>query len=283
MKKIIFSLVGLGFFATTFAQEAFDKKMQFGIAFGAGINNNKTSNIMTSNGAGFDGTVGLNLNYNMNSTITINTGLEFDFESFSYTPKDTLLYYYSGNDIVKKYEYEEKDPTTILKDYNLFSLTERQYKTTYLTVPIFMMLKTKPFGNMQYFGKFGGRVGFKIGGKINDKGYNFVKDSIQYGYSAELAENTEMVLEDDIRGLKINAGLSGGTMWNFSGTTMLVAELGYYFGVTQIHKGERISGDDKMRSFTLLDLGTDRVLSDRKYTAPSATQGQLMLKLTLFF
>lgn len=278
MKKIIFALIGFTMITNLSAQEAFDKKMQFGIVLGTGFNMNKTSSLVERKGVGFDNTLGLNLNYNMNPTLTITSGVEFDFESFKYTMKDSVFYYYSDNKITSK---EDLDTVNTAISHDLYQLDERQYKINYFTIPIFVTLKTKPFGNMQYFGKFGSRISMKVGGRINDTGFNFAGDSLKGIKTA--AENTNMVLENDIRVFKINAGVAGGFMWNFSGTTMLAAELGYFFGLTQIHMNERVLGSDPKRDFTLLDLGKDQTLSSRKYAAPAAKQGQILIKLTLFF
>lgn len=278
MKKIVFTLVTFAFLGSAMAQEAFDKKYQVGIVLGTGFNMNKTSSLMNRQGIGFDQTLGLNLNYNINPTLTLTSGLEFDFESFKYSPKDSVAYYFSENNLVKK---SELDTVNTGKSHDLFLLNERQYKVNYLTIPIMVTLKTKPFGNLQYFGTFGSRISMKVGGRINDSGFTFAGDSLD---GAKIAtENTNMVLEDDIRVFKINAGISGGAMWNFSGTTMLVGSIGYYFGLTQMHMDERSVGDDPKRSYTLLDLGKDNSLANRKYSAPAAKQGQILIKLTLFF
>jgi hypothetical protein len=281
MKKIIYSLIGLGFFASTaaYAQEAFDKKMQFGIVLGTGFNMNKTSTLLNRDKVGFDQTLGLNLNYNINPTLTVTSGVEFDFESFSYTPRDSVFYYYTGNEIVQKENFDTVNPAS---SHDLFMLERRQYKVNYLTIPVFMTLKTKPFGNMQFFGKFGARFGFKVGGRINDEGYNFAGDSLT-GAKSELTENTNMVLDDDIRFLKINAGIAGGVMWNFSGTTMLAAEVGYFFGLSQLHYAERAIKSDDTGNYSLIDAGKDKTLEDMKYAVPQAKQGQILIKFTLFF
>lgn len=278
MKRIVFTLITFAFLGSAMAQEAFDKKYQFGIVLGTGFNMNKTSSLMDRKGIGFDQTLGLNLNYNVNPTLTLTSGIEFDFESFKYEPKDSVLYYFSENNIVKKSEYDSVNPAG---SHDLYMLSQRQYKVNYLTIPLMVTLKTKPFGNMQYFGTFGSRLSMKVGGRINDTGFIFAGDSLK-GAKTEY-ENSNMVLEDDIRVFKINAGISGGVMWNFSGTTMLVSSIGYYFGLTQIHMGERSLGDDPKRTYTLLDLGKDQTLANRKYSAPAAKQGQILIKFTLFF
>jgi hypothetical protein len=279
MKKILVTIIGFGFFATTFAQEAFDKKMQFGIVLGTGFNMNKTSTLLDRKGIGFDNTLGLNVNYNLNPTLTITTGVEFDFESFKYTPRDSVFYYYNNDKIIQK---EDLDTANLAGGQDLFMLSERQYKVNYFTIPVFLTLKTKPFGNMQYFGKFGSRIGLRVGGRINDEGYNFAGDSLT-GVKSSLIENNNMQMSNDIKFLKINAGVSGGAMWNFSGTTMLVAELGYFFGLSQIHQAEKLTGADKQRDYTLIDAGKDKTLSNMVYSVPQAKQGQILLKFTIFF
>lgn len=238
---------------------------------------NKTSTLLQRNKVGTDFIMGLNLNYNINPTLTLTSGLEFDFESFTYTPSDSVFYYYLDNEITKK----EFLDTSATSQQSLFMLSERKYKVNYLTLPFFVTLKTKPFGNLQYFGKFGSRISMKVGGDIIDRGFNFAGDSLSGDKSAEFEQT--MVLQDDVKFLKINFGVAGGTMWNFSGSTMLVAELGYFFGLTQIHAGERLTGDDKKRSYTLIDAGRDVTLSDYKWAAPAAKQGQFLIKMTLFF
>lgn len=277
MKKILLSFAAFGFLCGLNAQEAFDKKMQFGIVLGTGFNINKTSTLLDRSGIGFDQTLGLNVNYNLNPTFTLTSGIEFDFESFRYTPKDSVFYYYSDNNIISKENFD----TSASAQQDLFMLSERQYKINYLTIPLFVTLKTKPFGNFQYFGKFGSRISMKVGGRINDSGFNFAGDSLS-GAKAEF-ENTNMTLENDIKFFKVNAGIAGGAMWNFSGSTMLMGEIGYYFGLTQLHAAERLTGEDKRRDYSLIDAGKDNTLSNFKYAVPAAKQGQILLKLTLFF
>jgi hypothetical protein len=278
MKRILVTIIGFGFFATTFAQDAFDKKMQFGIVFGTGFNINKTSTLLDRKGIGFDNTLGLNVNYNLNPTLTLTSGVEFDFESYKYTPRNSVFYFYTDNNIIRKKDFD------VSNDQQLYMLSERQYQVNYFTIPLFLTLKTKAFGNMQYFGKFGSRIGMRVGGRINDLGHN-VTFSSSDSSTMEKTEfkNTNMTLQNDIRFIKLNAGVSGGAMWNFSGTTMLVAELGYFFGLSQIHQAERLTGDDKKRDYTLIDGGINKHQADWKYSVPQAKQGQVLLKLTLFF
>jgi hypothetical protein len=224
------------------------------------------------------------LNYNVNSTLTLTTGLEFDFESFKYTPKDSVFYYFMDNEIKNKEDLGSISSLNA-KEQDLFMLEKRQYKVNYLTIPVFVTLKTKPFGNLQYFGKFGSRISSRMGGKINDDGFTFAGDSLDGVKTASVNKNME--LRDDVRLFKINAGISAGAMWNFSGSTMLVGEIGYFFGLTQIHFDEKLTGDDKKRAYTLIDAGKDNSLVNAdgtsKFVAPDAKQGQILIKMTLFF
>jgi hypothetical protein len=113
--------------------------MQFGIVLGTGFNMNKTSTLLDRKGIGFDNTLGLNVNYNLNPTLTITSGVEFDFESFKYTPRDSVFYFYNNDKIVQK---EDLDTANLAGGQDLFMLSERQYKVNYFTIPVFLTLKT---------------------------------------------------------------------------------------------------------------------------------------------
>ncbi|TNE56082.1 MAG: hypothetical protein EP338_00520 [Bacteroidetes bacterium] len=274
MKKIVFAIIGLGMITSVSAQEAFDKKFQIGLVTGFGLNFNKPlSNLVERNGVGSDLTFGININYNVNSTFAVNTGLEFDFDRFKYKTKsgDSLYYYYNDTEIFQKEEYMSE------KNKSFFQLSERSQKANYLTIPVNAMLKTKPFGNLQYFGKFGTRLSFRTAvSRANDEGH--IADSITLVRGASTS-NTNMKVAGDINFFKASVGLSGGAQWNFSGSTTLIAELGFYYGLTPIHSREAITGSDRQRNFTLVRVEN----GIREFKGIEAKQSQLMLKLSLFF
>ncbi|MGV3629987.1 MAG: outer membrane beta-barrel protein [Bacteroidota bacterium] len=275
MKKIIYSLIGLGFFAsTTYAQEAFDKKFQFGLTLAGGLNFNKPlSNIVERDGVGTDLIFGLNVMYNFNATLALNTGIELDFDRFKYQTKsgDSLYYYYYDTEIYQKDEYEAANPK------NFFRLNNRLQTGKYLTVPVNVVMKTKPFGNLQYFGKFGTRLSFLMGvSRTFDKG--FAADSVTLVSGTTELENNEMESPKDLNFFKASVGLSGGAMWNFSGSTMLVAELGFHYGLTPIHSRGAIGGDEE-RNFTIIRNDSNI----EKFVGIEAKQSQLILKLSLYF
>jgi len=270
MKKIILLMVTFGFTALSMAQEAADKKVQAGLVFGSGVNFQKMqTNYMQSNGLGFDWTVGTNLVFNFSETIGLNTGVEFDFNSLKYAPSDVnkVFYYYNNTEIL-----EYRDGITN-PDANLFQLTERFQKSVYLTVPTMLTFRTSFFGYWRYFGRFGLRNSFLLTSKVDDEG--FVNGDVQSGQKL----NENFVSKNDLFFVKSAVGLSMGAEWNFSGSTSLVAELGYYYGFTPLHTPKNTDpGKEKNSLFSATDSSSNRVMFNNK-----STQNQIMLKVSILF
>ena len=76
-------------------------------------------------------------------------------------------------------------------------------------------------------------------------------------------------------------GISGGAEYNISGNTVLVAELGYYYGFSEVFQQEgSVFGDDE-KDLSLYQTPVD--IEERVYYTPSVRQGQLMLKVSVLF
>jgi hypothetical protein len=73
--------------------------------------------------------------------------------------------------------------------------------------------------------------------------------------------------------------MAAGAEWNFSGSTSLVGELGYYYGITPLY-WERDSDSDKLSLFA---TGANNGSGNDIYTPVKARQGQLMLKISILF
>jgi hypothetical protein len=69
-------------------------------------------------------------------------------------------------------------------------------------------------------------------------------------------------------------GFAAGAQWNFAGTTSLVPELGFYYGLTPLH-------------FRAIEnnytLTSSLSQPDASYFYPKARQNQLILKVSLLF
>lgn len=273
MKKIIVAALSLCIVSGVFAQEAADKKVQAGLVTGFGINFQKMgTKLMESNGVGNDLTIGANVVFGFNETIGLCTGVEFDFETLKYKSAASPVYYRYSDVTIHPSEY-------VSTGNELFQLETRKQKATYVTVPTMLIFKTKFIGYFRYFGKFGLRNSFLVSNKINDTGLNFENDvnpviEAAAGQTTS-ANNENMVAKNEMFFFKSAVGLSGGAEWNFTGSTCLVAELGYYYGITPLHL------DRKTEKRYLFN--TDEFGSNPTYFSNQATQGQLMFKLSILF
>lgn len=276
MKNFFVGLFSIGILTSAFTQEAADKKVQAGLVFGAGINMIKPGTKMIStNGVGSDLTVGMNLNFSFTPTIAFNTGLEFDFESIKYKNGNTSIYYfYNDTEIYRKGEY--MDGEGVFNPIgSLFQLTERKMKPIYLTLPTMMVFRTKFIGYFRYFGKFGLRNSFLLTSKNYDEG------SI-LGNSGVVSNEGMIPTKRDLSLYKGAVGISGGAEWNFSGSTCLVAELGYYYGFVDVNRGKAVAGDAEknMTNFTSVNLLN---FTPAGFSALPFKQNQLLFKVSILF
>lgn len=273
-RKMLLGLAFLGFFTNASAQEAADRKVQAGIVAGFGLNFQKMeTKKLVKNGVGTDFTVGTNVNYSFNETIGLTIGLEFDFGTMKYNPGANPVYYYYNDNTILTSEQASTDPNS-----QLFQLTSRKQKTTYLTIPTMALFRTKFIGYFRYFGKFGLRSSFLLSNKIFDEGYNFPLDinPILESGSAIASTNDNMSqTKSDMIFFKSSVGLAGGAEWNFVGSTSLVAEIGYYYGFISLYK----NNDAKDRSL----FTTDLTGANNSFFNNAVKQSQLRFKLAILF
>jgi hypothetical protein len=277
MKKIIYSILVLGISCSTIAQEAAEKKTQAGLVVGSGLAFQKMGTKYLSNNGGNDLTVGANVNFSFTETIGLCTGLEFDFETLKYKASghmgSNVYYYFNDTEILERRNVDLSNPTT-----QLFQLQERTQKVVYLTIPTMLTFRTKFFGYMRYFGKFGLRNSFLLTSKSSDKGYLL---DMAAQSTMEPLENNDMKLKNEMVFFKSAFGLCGGAEWNFSGSTSLVAEIGYYYGFTDLYWDKTKKPEDEKTS-----LYSNVIINgvDTKYNYSNiAKQSQLMLKVSILF
>ena len=274
MKKVLFGLMFLGMVSLTFAQEAADKKVQAGLVFGAGMNIQKISTKkLATDGIGSLMTIGANLNYSFNETVGITVGVEFDFESLKYKQgsEGSVYYGYNDNTILTKEEATE-DPSS-----DLYRIDTRKQKPIYLTIPTMALFRTNFIGYFRYFGKFGLRNSFLLSNKTFDTGS---KLDIAAG-SFVSAENENMQYsKSDMDFFKSAVGLAGGAEWNFTGSTSLVAEIGYYYGFIDIYweRGGTDADPELKRSL----FTTDASLTPSFFNN-SVNQSQIQFKVSILF
>lgn len=240
----------------SYAQGTATKRLQAGMTGNFGLNFQKMgSKKMDVKGVGSDLSVGviIHTSFKNSNNIGLATGLEFDFETLNYKAgADSVFYKYIDNEILGK---DDLGGTP-------FQLSERQIKPIYISIPLMLLFRTDPIGDFRYFGKFGIRNSFMVSQKINDKGVDVGGSTIK--------ENTSMQSFGETFFYKGSIGFSAGAEWNFVGTTTLVPEISFFYGLTPMHY--RFSE----KNYSLYDgSGT--------YFYTKSKQNQLMLKISILF
>jgi hypothetical protein len=277
MKKIIFSVLALVISLGSMAQDAADKKVQAGLVAGFGLNFQKmgTSYIATD-GVGNDLTIGSNVIFGLTETIGFCTGAEFDFSTVKYKAtgyqNTDLYYYYTDKELIETGSFDQTND-----QHELFQMESRRQKAVYLTVPTMMVFRTNYIGYLRYFGKFGLRNSFLLSSKISDTGNTFDPET-PLGVATS-SDNVDMKASGDMFFFKSAVGLSAGAEWNFSGSTCLVGEIGYYYGFTPLHTNRNIEKDKNyLYASDVNNGGGNNIGINNK-----ATQSQLMLKVSILF
>ncbi len=276
------------FSAAVFGQaEDSGKKVNMGIAYQLGLNFTKPgTKRIDKDGVGVQNAFGLNINVNFNENIGFATGLEFDFESYKVsmnTLNGTNYYLYSDSKIIQ--EEDLGDNYENIDKYKVFELTGRKYKNIYATIPTMLTFRTNALGDFRYYGKFGARTSFLVKSTKNDVGNMFestvngsdiddiIANPSSYPKSSTEMEGMKTPYGNDVSFIRCSLGLAGGAQWNFTGNTMLFAELGFYYGLTPIN----IEGGGKNRTlFNRAGGGND-------YFGLKTTQTQFCLKIGILF
>ncbi|MCO4813990.1 MAG: outer membrane beta-barrel protein [Flavobacteriales bacterium] len=282
MKKIVLGLAFLGFFSGAQAQEAADKKVQAGLIVGAGMNFAKMgTKKIASGGAGADWTIGANLNYTFNETVGITTGVEFDFSTLKYAAVENAYYRYNDNTILTQDEAADAE--------GVFLMTSRTQKPIYLTIPVMALFRTSFIGYFRYFGKFGLRSSFLLANTVTDKGFAYTENAdgtfpndpltnpIAIANNVDATNENMTHSKNDLDFFKSSVGVAGGAEWNFTGSTCLVAELGYYYGFTDIH------WDRKDENSSLATSNAGEVDDAPSFFNNAVKQSQLMFKVSILF
>lgn len=258
-----------------------------GLAYQLGLNFTKPgTKRIEKDGVGVQNAFGLNINFNFNDNIGFATGVEFDFESYKVAMVPSIggnYYLYSDSKIIQESDLDGDNSN--MSKYQVYELTGRKYKTIYATIPTMLMFRTNALGDFRYYGKFGARTSFLVKSTKIDQGNIFAtgidggdmdaiaSGAIQPSTTSEM-EGMKTPYGNDVSFIRCSLGLAGGTQWNFTGNTMLFAELGFYYGLTPIN----IEGSGKNRTlFSRPSAGSN------DYFGLKTTQMQFCLKIGILF
>lgn len=266
MKKIASKLLILCVILTTQvnvkAQTATTHKLQMGIVLSSGLNFNKMTTKIADGKVGTDLTIGMNIIKNFNDNLGFVSGFEFDFSRINYTFSDSMFYQYNDSKILTKSDNTQTGTT--------FKISERTQTPIYLSIPTMFVFRTDYIGYNRYFAKFGMRHSFALKSMTNDEG--------KLIGSTETKKLSNMELPSDLSFYKGSIGIAGGMEWNYYGTSTMVFELGYYYGINNIHTGDALIGNDKDKNRSLYEN-----LNKTSYSSLKNTQNQLVLKVSFLF
>lgn len=269
--KQVSSVIFLAFITIgVHSQTVGDKTLQAGLVGGVGVSMLKMgTNNLSANGAGATFTVGTNFTKAFKETknLAYTFGLEFDIENLNFKKENANVFYRYTDKVIKN----QKETVATTDKY--FLLSERTYNPVYISLPIYLNFRTEFIGDFRYFANFGLRNRFLVSNKINDTGFSLdnLNDPFQ---SWQNQENVDMTSKGELFIFNSNIGFSGGAEWNFTGTTVLKAELGYYYGFVPLFLDR---SDDKKNLF-ILDSNLDKV-----YFSNKSTQNQVVLKVSILF
>jgi hypothetical protein len=245
------------------AQELENKKIQAGLTTSFGLNfANMGSSKMDENGLGTNFSIGLLMHksFKDSKNLGIATGLEFDFGSLKFAKSASspeIFYNYTDREILPSSNTSK----------NLFSLANRKHKTTQVSIPIALLFRTDMIGDFRYFTKFGLRNSFVISNKMIDEGTD------KTGSAQVEKTNDGMTSKNEMFFFQASVGLSIGAEWNFIGSTCLVAEMSYYYGLTPLFLDKK---DENKTLYNNVD-GVIKPFSNK------ATLNQLNLKFAVLF
>lgn len=226
-----------------------------------------------ANGVGSLLSIGVTVNAASKSSenLGLSTGLEFDFGKNIYSP-NTVAYTYV--DYIEGEEVLTNEESAAATSYSTMQLISRKVSTTKISVPLMLLFRTNFIGDFRYFGKFGIRNTFLLTHQITDDGF-----ATTLGIpNGDPVVNELMSSPGEFFMYNGSIGLSAGAEWNFVGSTCLVLEAGYYYGITPFFL------DRKNENKTMYNYGTELISPPSKdYYSASARQNQLVFKLSILF
>ena len=225
MKNILLIIFSISILLpSTVIGQASSKSVQAGMTFNAGANflSPGTTKIK-ANGAGSLLSIGVTVNAASKSSenLGLSTGLEFDFGKNKYVFDEVTYIDYLDGEYLTENDALEFDSDTI--SYQTYNVSNRIVSTTKLTVPLMLLFRTNFIGDFRYFGKFGIRSTFLLSHSIEDEGADL---------NGSNEPNKLMSSPGEFFIYNGSVGISAGAEWNFVGSTCLVLEAGYYYGIT---------------------------------------------------
>ncbi|MEN8928667.1 MAG: porin family protein [Flavobacteriales bacterium] len=246
MKKIAI-IVGL-LLCTQFLMS--QSKYRFGLKIAPSFNWLSPDNVKKFENAGT--TVGFNWGltgeYLVSDNFSIYSGLELNHERGKIGFLNST--FYAMKEDFELVETKEVGGFNVPEDTSAFvlALTERAYRSNYVTIPIGVKMKTKEIGYMTYFGEFGLNLAFRTGTKINDKA-TLVDPRANASESADYNDLEDVNYDTDMQPLRMQLRVGIGAEYKIAEGTSVFGAVHYNLGFTNVVKGDSrylVDDDDKV-------------------------------------
>lgn len=238
MKKTLTLLLAVVIAVPVFSQDSpNDKKFRFGLKMTPSFNWLKVDDTKTfdPNGVAMKFGYGLMTEFHLAGAAWFSTGFQVDYDGgkiattatdpFIDNSSGKMFYSYDANKGLAPFD------DTALNGYKTYWLRERKYRSTYLTLPIQLRLKTKEIGFMTYFGNIGVNASFHMKTLVNDQ-VNQMNSGSGVGYNTSQEEIADLKINDDMNIIRLGLVIGGGAEWNLSGSTSMLFGLHFFQGFT---------------------------------------------------
>jgi hypothetical protein len=226
MKKILILGLAIFGFVNLKAQDAADKKFRFGLRATPSLSWLKLDDEKTyeKGGAMAKFGYGLMTEFKISDVAWFSTGLQIDYDGGKWkASNDTSIgYFINGDDELlesEEYKLDGSASPEIYTKNTYHTIKSRAYRSTYLTIPLALRLKTKEIGYLTYFGGFGFLASVHLKSKADD-------EAINQGSTTPTSANFDKIdVSKDMNIMRIGLTLNGGCEINLSGSTSVLLGL----------------------------------------------------------
>ncbi len=228
MRKIIIAFTAVLLFSGAKAQVSVTeendiKNFRFGLKGNMSIDWMSPDNEkkFTSTGTGIGLGWGAQMEFALNKTTAFSVGfglcsVKGGLDFIGASSADSSYYLLNSDE-----EFVAFSDTATNNTYDMYLLKNRTYKTSYVTIPLAIKMKTKEIGYLTYFGEFGANIGIKTKTRVTDV-------VVAQGTSND-TEFTELNLDKGTQPIRMGLRVGGGAEYNFSGSTSA------FFGIHYNH------------------------------------------------
>jgi len=228
-KLLVFAIASL-FSFHAFSQD--NKSMRFGMYITPQLDWERSGNTKLYAHDGVNGKFGFGLSTEFKITDNVHflTGIGGTFsgggENYN-VGGDTIGYVTDKNqNFIKVSDVNSAPGSTYLNSGNTYyRLIHRDYKTSYVTIPVQLKMMTKPIGPFRYFGEFGGNIEILTKAHANDQVEAFNKATGTF--SENTVTLTDLNIYSDCIPFKASLNVGAGAEYTLSGSTAVVFSLNY--------------------------------------------------------